>query len=770
MDAAGGDPGGTCTDRAARSIWLLFVTVIASSCGDHRGGAAADAGVDGGDAQAPLWCDDHNSCTDDRAEGDACRFDPAEDGRPCDDGDFCTLGDGCRAGQCVAGVRSSGPLERLGTLESLAGGTIGAIGDRFVSVTGKSWAAHVRLAEQRGTNLEVVASWDGRLEFVFGSDVLVQALGGGLMALGGRQDRSLAIFSLSAPSAPPPASIVKRADMTLSGQLVSLAGHGSRIWACTRDIFRYAVVLVDVSDPDAPLEVGGIGMPADCGSIDTSDDGTRVYVNTRDGVRFLDASPLDSGGNPTLADVFAPTAGVSTGAGYLVLRERSRVRIVRQSDHAEVVSIPVSGVLAASLVGERLLLEGWRTTSSGGMEAFAAMYDALGATPGARLDEVILQRVSFQGDVGSSFRNAVIAKGAAVITGTGQRMFDLTAGRFDEVRVPALTPLNQLLRTVGGVRAVGYSSSAVVDLGAPRNPGYTGGGSFGIPLKFDATLEESAPGPRLFFGYRAEVPSRTGVGRSWEPNPLPVERWKLDADGRPRVTGSFLLPNSGEGQLLIADGGLYRMRFPAAPSFGVTLQGWPITALGRAGELARPAFELQLVPSPPFANPTGSARSAFDVDPRARLAAVITGTSTPTTSEGVLFWLDLTTTPPRIVEQVHLDARPDEVRISGTRAVVSTHLELIWLERGKGQIAREVPTPQTFIDHLLGFDGRTVYYSMLDFTDGLFVGLGVAAFGESARVSSPIPLDDTAETMVETDGALVVGLPNQLVTLRPQCK
>jgi hypothetical protein len=123
-----------------------------------------------------------------------------------------------------------------------------------------------------------------------------------------------------------------------------------------------------------------------------------------------------------------------------------------------------------------------------------------------------------------------------------------------------------------------------------------------------------------------------------------------------------------------------------------------------------------------------------------------------------------------VLEQVHLDARADEVRIAGTRAVVSTHLALIWLELGKGEVARQQPTPEPFIEHLLGFDGRTAYFSVLDFSDRLFVGVGDATFGDTGLSSPPIRLDDTATTMVEIDGALAIGLHSQLVTVRPHCE
>jgi hypothetical protein len=71
----------------------------------------------------------------------------------------------------------------------------------------------------------------------------------------------------------------------------------------------------------------------------------------------IDATPLDIGHTPTISDVFAQRAVVATGSGYLVSRKERGVRILRQSDLGEVASIPASGVQAASLVGNLLLLK-----------------------------------------------------------------------------------------------------------------------------------------------------------------------------------------------------------------------------------------------------------------------------------------------------------------------------------------------------------------------------------------------------------------------------
>lgn len=759
---------------------------LALGCGDHPGAVGSPDGSPGSDggpgsdgAAAPLlWCDDHNPCTDDRAVDGACQFVPAEDGRPCDDGDLCTLGDQCQASACVGGARSSGALAQLGRLDGLASGAIAAVGDRFLAVTGSIGRMHLRLAQPRSDGLEIVAAWDGRLDLVEASDALVDALDGDAVVLGGRQQRSLAMFSL-APSAAP--AVARRGDAVLGGQIVSLASRGARIWVCDRDFARgSAVELVDASDVDAPVVVAGLAMPSDCGSVAVSDDGARVYVNTRDGVRFIDASPLDRGGAPTLSEVFAPSAGVSTADGWLVLREPSRVRILGQRDLVESVSVAVAGTLAATLVGGRLLVEGWRTTAQGGMEAFAALYDDIGASPGSappvQRDEVVVQRVAFHGDTGPSFRSAVTRDGAALISNLAQRWFALDAGTFDERRAPALAPLGLVSRTAGGVRATGFAASAEISVADPRAPAFAGGGAFGRPAVFEAALDDTTPWPQVWFGDRSDVPSHAGIGRSWESDPLVVDRWVLDGDGRPAPVDSFALPNAGAAQLLAAGGGLYRMRAPVAPGFAIVLQGWPISALrtaqvaGATGATSvAPAFELALSPSPGFAALGGAGRGAFDVDPRSGTAAVATSRSSGADIETAVFWLDLGAAPPRVVEQVRLAVRPNEIRVAGDRAVISTGLELIWLERGRGVVARMAPTQEPFIEHLLGFDGRTAYYSLLDFTGGVFVGLGTARFGDAGPAPALLPLDELAQTMVEADRALVVGMPGQLVTLRPQC-
>src|ERR1044071_6526377 len=129
--------------------------------------------------------------------------------------------------------------------------------------------------------------------------------------------------------------------------------------------------------------------PVQCGSTTISQSGDRVYVNTADGVRFVDASPLDTGGDPTLSEIVAPTAGVSISGSHLLLMTPTAVDILDEPSLDQVVAVPVARVRAAALFGDRLLVEGPRPVG-GNSEVFVAWYDALGGGPPALLDQAVL--------------------------------------------------------------------------------------------------------------------------------------------------------------------------------------------------------------------------------------------------------------------------------------------------------------------------------------------------------------------------------------------
>jgi hypothetical protein len=247
----------------------------------------------------------------------------------------------------------------------------------------------------------------------------------------------------------------------------------------------------------------------------------------------------------------------------------------------------------------------------------------------------------------------------------------------------------------------------------PRAPAFVGGGSFGVPVAFDLALDETTPTPHLVFARHLDDPGQATVGSTFEPDPLPISHGRVDGDGRPQITGSFRLPNDGPALLLVAGDGLHRLRVPVIPSFDVRLQGFPLASLGTAGELALPSLDITLSPSPPLVRDPRSGFGifgAFDVDPQARLAVVATGTPhIGGGADAVLFWIDLATTPPRVVEQVRLSELPRHLRIAGMRAVGVTGLDIVYLELGRGQVS-QTSSGDAYLDHILSFDGRVVYY------------------------------------------------------------
>jgi hypothetical protein len=460
-------------------------------------------------------------------------------------------------------------------------------------------------------------------------------------------------------------------------------------------------------------------------------------------VRYVDATPLDTGGDPTLSDVFAPPSGVVSSPPYLLLRDASGVHVLLESDLTAVTSIVESGVLGAARTGSMLVVEGWRDTATG-MEAFVALHDM---QLGTRVDEVVLRRVSFHGDVGSGFSNALTGDGATLVTHLDQRAFDLSRGRLDELRVPALTPFSQLGVDGLSVRATGLASTAVVAVDDPTTPLVVGGGPYGRPSKFEPSLDETTPMTGLLFGVRNGAPGQASI-ISVEPSPLPVEWWRFDDDGRARVTGTLALPMRGPARVFVAGDSLYGMQ-------GSTFEGWWLGALDRTGELAPPAFSLPL--------PSTGAWIAFDVDPRSGTAVV--------SIDSTIYWVDLAVTPPEVVDTTPFDGAAREIRVAGSRAVISNGDDLLSFERGTGLVSRATPPSEAFIEHLLAFDGRTIYYAAHLFAAGSPPdGLGVAAFGDPAEPPAPVALHDTGQMLVETGSALVVGLPSELVTVHPACE
>ena len=734
--------------------WLVAVAFLAGACGDDLRApcadcAAADAGRDESDAgPVPAVCDDGNACTTDTVADGACRFDPVADGTPCDDGDLCTLGDGCQTGACSAGDRASGELAVLGRVDNLSGRRLALGQGRFVVVTVEDlFRGRVQVVRRTANGLDTLSTWQGELTFVIlgDDDILAHAFDDtGLVAVSATSEHTLRLFTAGDEE------VVPRGTLELTGQVTSMSGRGDRLWLCTGNfITGYQVTLVDVADPDAPVEVGGMSLGGTaCGSTAVSQDGKRVYVNTAGGVRFVDASPLDSGGDPILSDVFAPTAGVSVSGDRLLLMEPTAVRILSEPALDELVSVPVARPRAAALFGDRLLVEGHRAVG-GDSEVFVAWYDASGVL----LDQAVL--ATFIGaPVASTFRSA--SDGDTLLTGT--HAFDLTGDRLDPLRLPALLPLRTLARSAGGLRTYHASGAAALDVADATAPAYAAGGAFADPrpiltVALDSSIPAAAFAGGLGQGFEDATRVTLDPSNPYFADPLPIDRWTLDdaADlvGEDRVT----LAHQGSSQLFTAGDVLYRYQHTAPAAF----QGTWLPGLA-SGATAVPFFDLEISAST-------TTRRGLDVDPRARIAVLSTETAP---DQAALLFYDLSSAPPALVGQIETDELHPQLRVSGRRVAAIGSQSVVFFDIDEGEVSR-LELPEAFEIQLLAFDGTVAYLTQLHIEPGnVFYQLVAATFG-AAGPPAVVEVNATARSLVPIDTGLAIGFDTQMVIVHPQC-
>jgi len=118
------------------------------------------------------------------------------------------------------------------------------------------------------------------------------------------------------------------------GQLTSMAAIGTDVWVCANSFLTSPTLLrFDFSDPDAPVSTGGIALgERACGSIGGNADGSRVYVNTTSGVRWLDLSSEPPVLQP---DIISGDAQPRVVGDKLYLKSDDKGVVLRESDFAE---------------------------------------------------------------------------------------------------------------------------------------------------------------------------------------------------------------------------------------------------------------------------------------------------------------------------------------------------------------------------------------------------------------------------------------------------
>lgn len=748
-----GVDGGWALARGACAVGVVCMGLVgAPGCAlsHSRALEERDAAV-ASDAGAPSEreCDDGDPCTVGVSIGGECHFEPAPDGTPCDDGDFCTLGDGCQAGRCEPGYRAEGSLARLGELQSHYG-AIEAVGPgRFLVVSPRLRAAHLQLVERTADGLSTVASWtDSTPSVVSRADTRILPFGDSHLV--GVIDRSLthsplAIFSVADDDI----ELVTTLDSPRFG-----AGYGRHFWLCRGS---WGLERIDVDDPDGPAP--SLETPGGCGSVSVNDDGSRVYARMGASVGVVDASPAAHGDDPVLLEE-VPGSSVSVpgfSGGHLLLIDSGAVRVFREREGAPAVEeeavVPVEGVRAATLIGQRLLIEGSRE-AGGAAEDFIALYDALGPDAPGLLDEVVLQRVPYRSPRTAKFTSAT--DGETLITRVGARMFDVGGDELTEVRARTLEPLEWLSRADGGgVHAHGPFGAAAVDLSDPEAPVFRGGGSFGAQDHAWLGLVDARLHPVLV---RARISSVVDFAASRrlhfvsQPGPDSLSLWSLDHDASRGGIGSVSLPLSGG--LMVAGDALYRRTDPEDGR--VRLLGYDLEALRNGSASA--LFDLHVA---------SDSSASFDVDPRAQVMVVSVAEEDPDgEEEAALLWLDLSSSSPAVVDEEPVATRYASLRVVGDRVAARAGFDVVFHERGSGEVGR-VENDRFRPPDALVFDGRVAHYVVRADSAETTHELRAARFG--ADEQAVLPLDDLPSSLVATEAGLVLGSEGQLVTVHPHC-
>jgi hypothetical protein len=733
---------------------------------------AEDRGSDGdGDETGGVAppCDDGNPCTIDRRDNGGCAHVPVDDGHPCEDGNLCSLGDRCQAGACVPGPAPVGPPEVLARLSGFAGGAL-AVGDgRFLfydSPGGITDGTRLILGRIDDAGFAVLDTVEDFFADSVNAQIAVTAIGGGLAAFANRYAGTISLVDTAGDR------LRARGNLQLgdgTAVVAAIASGGTRLWACDNDAFLGSanLALFDVSDLDAPAELGVLPLDAPCASLAVSPDGNRVYLGDPSGLHRLDATGVARAEDLVVGDVIAPPSLVLAVEPLLVLGQPAVVRLLRESDLVETASLAIPGLARAAAAGSILFAEGIRAGAGAAAsgEAFVSIFDIGAGPPPALLDEVV---VGAGTPVTAGVPGSSIADAGHVILGSSRRAFAVAAGgRLQEVDIPQVGDFS----FVAGAGAEAHVIDALrfhrIVLDDPAHPTMTAV-SHDLPSYNDLVLDEGATVPHLFLG----VTGRAPLGRVFTDSPLltggartpTVQRWTLVPPASIQVSGTFQLPDETVAQLFVAGDYLYRL---AAPTAGAgpripRLQRWALDALPTSGA-AVPAPEADLAFDPCDSPGVNFPPASFDVDPRARRAVVVV---CGLAGAGAIYWIDLSTSPPTVEEKTPAPDGAGAIRLVGDRAVLEVGGSLAYLvsRQEVGRLGDSRPGTLYVIE----FDGQVIYARSRETPTGAY-SLAVVPFAGAEPDVTRFPLSGPATSLAATDTALVIGSPGELVMLRPPC-
>ncbi len=728
---------------------------------------AAGEGGDGPTPRTPL-CDDGNDCTRDAFASGACRYDAVPDGARCDDGDACTLGDHCSAGSCRAGALQNGPGQALGGIESYGTGLALAAGaGRFVFVDSPASPARVTSTEVDGTTLKTLhranvdPNFGGSFVGAAWDDVVALADGSTSYGLNG-PSRNLQLFSLEADGSLTAHAVT---PITPGSQTIpvnsSLAGRGDNLFLCHNWAFfgtpTGTLQWWSIANRDAPQLLAQGMTNGQCGSIALSEDATRVYVNTIDGVRWTDLSAF-GGGDIT----FEPTplvdadSGLYTRGDRLLVRTGSLLRVFDEASHDVLTTFSPPGAHAAALTDVGIFVQrdvriGERT------ENFVGLYDMNGTL----IDEVASSSFDYARDLTAA---RSIADGSFAMDNGTRRLFALSQAGMTELEAPELGAMGWAFDGTDSLSVRSVQSAHRVDVSVPTLPRVLAGGPNREPassIELDVALRSpqllGEGDPTQFYFNGVDPASVTVEPRLGHAARTLVRAITSDAAEHALPAGSFELPG-GDAELLSRGDSVYRAAY--ATTGGARLQRYVVAELLSGVEA--PVWEAS------FDTPAGAARSTqlhFDVDPRARVAALTTQWSEGSVAITHLYWIDLASGAVSAAEP--LPRAVQALRVHGS-AIAYSRLDAGFLSelvvRQRGDATERVLPVNDRVTRLLGFDGKNLHYALRNNLRSIrypAAGQPLPGLNLTTR-GTPISLTETA-------GAFVATTPGGLLTFAPAC-
>lgn len=743
--------------------------------------AGGGAGGESGGAMIMPSCEDANPCTDDSVVDGQCRYAPRSDGTACDDGDFCTLGDICAAGSCAAGAESSGPVEALGRLPGFGSqGVIGTGTGRYLFYEATNDRVRLSLVELEG-DTSTVLDHETIATFSFRdtqhASVPAAALGDGLIALGAMYSANLVLLDVAGERI----EVLSEIELpwaVQSPQPRSFARLGTQLWVCaTTSIFGDSLYQVDISNPSSPSVVAEHEVPG-CDSMAASNDGDTLYVNTTSGVYPLDMSHVDDDGTFDVGEVMAPSAELTISGPYLMLREAAQVRVLHEAGRSEAFTLSVA-TRGASLTGKRLFLQGERA-GDGEIHSFLSVYDIAGDAP-VLLDEAIVASDDAVPAWASGLSLRLAADGEHAIHYQTKRVYRLVSDELREMMVAGLGSLEYVAFDGRQALSLEPTRTQAFDVSDPASPTTVASQNYHNEHLYHGTpvLYESLTPQQIHFGFGDEPTTDQIEVPTSSFDSVTLQRRSLDAD-LDEQSSTFEVSASGAINALFEGDMLYQLVRPERGSTLTRLLRFPASQLSADGAtLGQPRDVLELEPSLAWLTASDYPTAVFDVDARAQRAAVAVSVHNASARAGFVYWLDLSRSPPAVLDSRELATPPVGLRIHDERLALAMPSAASccagsWLamwERGGAMVSFEgrsdIPERQL---SLIGFDGRAAYASatLYDEQDQRVVGLSVVPW-EPTATAAFVPMEAEPTSLAATANAVVVGSLNELLTLRPYC-